>query len=100
MEEFWENLPFDIASALLEEGKKQNASIQAIKEKAYYYNKGPHTIEGRNFMFARTSEIYGKTIEDRVNFWYEVIGDKNYKLFYNLPSSTKEIIVEGEKFMI
>lgn len=100
MEEFWKNLPFDIVCALLVEGEKQKSPIEAIKDKAFYYSgKGPHIASSWKFLLSQTSRIYGKTAPERDNFWREVLKG-NYQLYFNLPTSVKETIVNGEKFML
>ena len=100
MEEFWDNLPFEIKCVLLVEGQKQKAPLEAIKDKAFYYSgKGPYNASCCKFLFSYTPQIYGKTSSDKIEFWKEVLKG-NYKLYFNLPTSVEETIVNGEKFML
>ncbi len=52
------------------------------------------------FSYMFSDEKYGKTREDRIRFWKEVLANQNYTLFFEKFPKSEEHIINGEKFII
>lgn len=53
-----------------------------------------------NFSFEFTDKKYGETEKERIEFWSEVIINKNYQLFMEKFPEKQEIKVDNQIFII
>jgi len=50
-------------------------------------------------VFAESDEKFGETKEDKIHFWTEIIRG-NFQHYYDTLNPGKEMVVEGQKFII
>lgn len=82
-------IPEEILEATLVENRRQFPDLI------------PSMINERyNFSFSRSEEKYGKTEEDRVVFWWEVLVKREYQVFFNKFPKQTEYVVDGQKFIL
>lgn len=97
MFEDYEEVPEEIQIAVWNEIKLQTNVMYNLEEIIDDYEGG-----GDLFQFGKTSDIYGKTREERIFFWSRVLENRDYDLFFELirKESATEIVQDGNIFMI
>lgn len=55
--------------------------------------------QGYDILFALSDDIFGKTKEEKIKIWHEIIKGK-YELYFQICPRVQEIIVNNQTFMI